>query len=62
MVILKMIPQLPNLTPNFQKNAKKGPLSLVFLKHPTFGMIFKKSCENGKFENLTPTPQLDIEF
>ena len=42
MVILKMIPQLPNLTPNFQKKAKKGPLSIVFLKHLTFGMIFKK--------------------
>ena len=57
-----MIPQLPNLKPSFQKNAKKGPLSLVFLKHPTYGMIFKKLCENGKFENLTPTPQLEIKF
>ena len=62
MVILKIIPQLPNLASNFEKKAKKGPLSLVFLKHLTFGMILKKSCENGKFENLTPTPQLDIEF
>ena len=45
-----------------EKMFKKGLLSLVFLKHLTFCMIFKKSCENGKFENLTPTPQLDIEF
>ena len=40
MVILKIIPQLPNMTSNFEK---KAPLSPVCLKHLTFGMIKKKN-------------------
>ena len=59
-VILKIIPQLPNLISNF---GKKGLLlSPVCLKHLTFGIIFQNSCKNGNFENHIPTPQLKLEF
>ena len=34
----------------------------MVLKHLTFGMIFQNSCESGKFENQSPTLQLDIKF
>ena len=33
-----------------------------WLKSNTFGIIFKKSCEYGNFENHAPTPQLGIKF
>ena len=45
-----------------KKKFKKDLVSLVFFKHLTFTMIFKKPDNARVFETQIPTLQLDIKF
>ena len=58
---LFIIPQLPNLTSNFDK---KGPWSAVDLKHLTFRMIFQKHISPSEFgRKIKPKhPNLTSKF
>ena len=58
-LILKIIPQLLNLTSNFEK---KCPLSKGFLKHHTFGTTFKNHLKKVILKILPPFPNFTSNF